>query len=148
MVNFFRLTCSVVLWGGTNTANKYHRHVLTAIQPHWGCPHSQHVCFPSLHCSGSRLLCQELSDADPELHALSSLSRSGSGSQILHKGADLVGPAFCAPFPGPSNSGDQVLGECSHPWLCLITSLIPAAWFSGCTTGAPSQVCCVSLLGS
>ena len=24
------------------------------------------------------------------------LSRSGSGSQVLHKGADLAGPAFCA----------------------------------------------------
>ena len=24
------------------------------------------------------------------------LSRSGSGSRVLHKGADLVGPAFCA----------------------------------------------------
>ena len=30
----------------------------------------------------------------------------------------------------------------------LIPSLIPAAQFSGCTMGAPSQVCRVSLLGS
>ena len=70
VVTFFRLTCSVVLWGGRNSAHKYHWHVLTVIQPHWGCPHSQHVCFPSLHCSGSRLLCQELSDVGPGLHAL------------------------------------------------------------------------------
>ena len=33
-------------------------------------PHSWRVCFPSLHCSDSRLLCQELSDAGPGLHAL------------------------------------------------------------------------------
>ena len=39
-------------------------------QPHWVCPHLQHVCFPSLHCSGSRLLCQELSKASPGLSAL------------------------------------------------------------------------------
>ena len=35
--------------------------------PHTG---SRHVCFPSLHCSGSRLLCWELSDAGPGLCAL------------------------------------------------------------------------------
>ena len=29
------------------------------------------------------------------MHSLG-LSRSGSGSQVLHKGADSVGPAFCA----------------------------------------------------
>ena len=38
------------------------------------------------------------------------LSLSGSGSRVLHKAADSVGPEFCA-FPGPSSSGDQVLGE-------------------------------------
>ena len=80
MVTFFRLTCSVVLWGGRNTANKYHWRVLTVIQPHWVCPRSWHVFFTSLHCSGSRFLCQELSDAGPGLHALSRSSRSGSGS--------------------------------------------------------------------
>ena len=31
---FFVLTCSIVLWGGRNTANNYHWHVLTVIQPH------------------------------------------------------------------------------------------------------------------
>ena len=30
---------------------------------------SRHVCFPCLHCLGSRLLCQELSEAGPGLHA-------------------------------------------------------------------------------
>ena len=70
VATFLRLICSVVLWGGRNTANKYHWCVLTVIQPHWVCPRSRHVCFPSLHCSDSRLLCQELSDAGPGLHAL------------------------------------------------------------------------------
>ena len=73
VVTFFRLTCSVVLWGGRNTANKYHWHVwgvLAVFQLHWVCPYLQHVCFLSLHCSGSRLLCQELSEVGPGLHAL------------------------------------------------------------------------------
>ena len=33
-------------------------------------PPPWHVCFPSLHCSGSRLLCWELSEASPGLYAL------------------------------------------------------------------------------
>ena len=73
MVTFFRLTCSVVLWGGRNTANKYRWHVwevLAVSRPHWVCPHSQHMCFSSLHCSGSSLLFQELSEVGPGLHAL------------------------------------------------------------------------------
>ena len=54
-------SCSVVLWGGRNTANKYHWRVwgvLAVSGLHWVCPRSQHVCFPGLHCSGSRLLCR------------------------------------------------------------------------------------------
>ena len=54
------------------------------------------------------------------------------------------------PFPGPSSSGDQVLGE--HTVLggtcVLITSLVPAVQFPGCALRASSQVCCVSPLGS
>ena len=45
-------------------------------------------------------------------------------------------PAF-VPFPGPGSSGDEVFGERGH--CDLITSPIPAARFSGCTTGVPSQ---------
>ena len=70
VIFFFRLTCSVVLWGGRSTANKYHWHVFTVIQPHWVCPRSRYVCFSSLHCSDSKLLCRKLSDAGPGLHAL------------------------------------------------------------------------------
>ena len=71
--HFFRLACSVVLSGGRNTANKYHWHlwgVLPVSPPHWVCPHSRRVCFPSPHCSGSRLLCRGLSEAGPGLSAL------------------------------------------------------------------------------
>ena len=41
------------------------------------------------------------------------LSRSGSGSQVLHRNADSVEPVF-VPFPGPSSSGDHVFGEHGH----------------------------------
>ena len=73
MDTFFRLTCSVVLWGGRNTANKYHWRlwgVLPVSQPHWVCPCSWCVCFPCLHCLGSRLFCWELSEAGPGLYTL------------------------------------------------------------------------------
>ena len=91
-------------------------------RPHWVCPRSRRVCFPRLHCSGSRLLSRE--------RALGCVhfpgpSRSGSGFRVLHKGADSVGPAFCA-FPGPSSSGNQELvSTLSTGTVRLIPSLSP-----------------------
>ena len=67
---FFRLTCSVALWGGKDTANKWHWRVLAVRQPHWARPCSQSVYPPCSHRSGSMLLCRELSEAGPGLHAL------------------------------------------------------------------------------
>ena len=58
--HLFRLTCSVVLRGGRNTANKYHWcvwGVLAVSGPHGVCLCSWRVYFPGLHCSGSRLFC-------------------------------------------------------------------------------------------
>ena len=43
--------------------------MLALSQPHWACPHSQHVCPLCPHCSGSRLLHRESSEAGPGLHA-------------------------------------------------------------------------------
>ena len=48
--------------------------VLAVYGPHWVCPSSQCICFPSLHCSGSRLLRRgtvQLSKARPAFSALS-----------------------------------------------------------------------------
>ena len=72
VVHFFRLTCSVMLWGGRNTANIHHWRVwgvLAVSQAHWVCPCSGRVCPPCPHCSGSRLLHREPSKASPGLHA-------------------------------------------------------------------------------
>ena len=115
----FRFACSVALWGGRGAADKYHWHVwgaLSVLRPHWVCPHSWRVCFLCSHCSGSRLLYRER--AQSCLH-FPGPSRSGSGLQVLHKGPDSVGPAFCA-FPSPSSSGHQELDRrtlpgCSEP---------------------------------
>ena len=41
------------------------------------------------------------------------LSCSGSGTRVVLRGADSVGPAF-VPFPGLSSSGDEMFGECGH----------------------------------
>ena len=71
--HLFRFTCSVVLWGGRNTGNKYHWHVWECLQymDHTGfAPVHSGVCFPGLHCSGSRVLCRALSKAGPVFHAL------------------------------------------------------------------------------
>ena len=67
---------------------KKHWRPLTVSRPHWVCPHSQHVCFLSLHCSGSRLLCQKLSEASPGLYVLprsKPLRSRYSGSPQRHR---------------------------------------------------------------
>ena len=49
------------------------------------------------------------------------LSRSGSGSRVLHKGADSVGPVFCA-LPRSEQLSDQVLGEHNlSAWRCVLS---------------------------
>ena len=67
------------------------------------------VYFSCLHCLGSRLLCQELSEASPGLYALprsKPLRFRYLGTSQRHR---LCWACVCA-FPGPSSSGDQVLG--------------------------------------
>ena len=55
---------------------------------------------------------------------LPGLSHSGSGTRVVLRGADSVGPAFCA-LPGLSSSGDKVFGKHGHcdlsppPFLAL-----------------------------
>ena len=150
--HLFRLTCSVVLWGGKNTANislvcmGSARSVWTTL----GLPQlTAHV----LSQSTLLRLHVVLHGSCPKralgfVHFLA-LSCSGSGSQVLHKGTDSVGLAFCA-LPRPRELRPPVLGEHTVPGrLCiLITSLVPASWFPGYATRVLSQVCHVSPLGS
>ena len=79
---------------------------------HWVCPVQGCLCFPGLHCSGSRLLYME-----------QALHRVQFQFPVLHKSADSVAPVFCA-FPSLSGSGSQRL-RCTLP---------------GCGTPFPSAV--------
>ena len=73
MVTLFRLTCSAVLWGGRNTAN-----ITGVCQECSQCvdhtefaPAHSGMCFPGLHCSGSRLPCRGTVQSRPAFRALS-----------------------------------------------------------------------------
>ena len=116
---------------------------------HWVCPCSRCVCFPGLHCSGSRLLCQELSEVGPGLHALSRFKPLRFRFSGTHQRCRL-GWAWVF-VPGPSIQVTRCLVSTVSPRsgrvVHLITSPTPASQFSRCAGGAPSQVCCVSLLG-
>ena len=79
-------------------------------QPHWVCPRSWRVCFPCLHCLGSRLLCRKLLRPALGCMHFSGLSCSGSSTQVVLRGADFLGLRFVL-FPGLRSSGDQVFGE-------------------------------------
>ena len=123
--------------------------VLSVFQPHWVYPCSQRVCFPGLHFSGSRLLCRELSEVGPGLHALpmSKLLRfrfSGT-SQRRRLGWACV---LCPAQVRAAQVTRCLVSTVTPRWrVHLIASPIPAACFSGCAMGTPSRVCHVSLLG-
>ena len=137
---FFRLTCSVVLWEGRKAANKYHWCVwgmLPVSRAHWVCPAHEVCAFPvytaqALGCSAGNCLRRALGC----MH-FPGLSRSGSGTRVLLKGSDLVGPAFCAL---PRSEPLRWPGVWQAWLLLLIASPVPASRFSGFTTSAPSQV--------
>ena len=112
---------------GRSSANRRHWRVWGALAvpgPHWVCP-AHGACFPGLHCSGSRPLCRELSDAGPRLHALprsKPLSFRFSGTPQRRR----LGWAFVlCPSHGLSISGDQVLGEHSRPQLKAASYRLP-----------------------
>ena len=114
-VHLFRLTCSVMLWGRRNTANKYHWRVwgvLTVYGPHWvRLSSQQHV----LSISTLFMLQVALQGYCPKralcfVH-FPGLRCSPSCSWVLLKGTDSVGSVFCA-LP---SSGNQVLGEHTVP---------------------------------
>ena len=89
-----------------------------------------------LHCSGSRLLCQELSETDPGLYALhrsKPLRFRYSGSPQRHR----LGWA-CVLCPSQVRAA-QVMRCLASVVTATHRLPVPAARFSGCITGAPSQ---------
>ena len=77
------------------------------------------------------------------------LSHSGSGSWVLHKGTNSVGPVFCA-LPRSEQLRRPGAWQAHSPGgRCILSP--PWSWplgFSSCAVGASSQVCRVSPLGS
>ena len=149
--HLFRLICSIVLQGGRNTANKYHWcvwGVLTVFQPHWVFP-AHCVCIfmvytsQALDCSSGNCLRRALGCVH-----FPSLSHSGSGSWVHPKGADSVGPVFCAlprseqlrwpgAWEGQSSLGglgilspplSQLLGFLGVQWACLLRCAVCLFW--------------------
>ena len=138
-----------MLQGGRGTVSKYHWRVLTVIQPHWVCPPRGVGAF-CLHCSGSGLLCRELSDAGPGLCALPRskplrFRLSGPPQRRRLGWACVLRPSQV----WAAQVTRCLAGAVAPCWsLRLAPSRVPGARFSGCTTDAPSQFCRVSLLGS
>ena len=58
--------------------------------------HAEPVPAHGTHSSGSRLLRREPSEAGPGLHAPPRSKLLRLGTQVVLRGADSVGPVFCA----------------------------------------------------
>jgi len=104
------------------------------------------VWFPGLHCSGSRLLCQQLSEVGPGLRALSRSKPLRFRFSSTPPRCELSWACILCPSQVRAAQVTKCLAIAVTPrWVVhLTTSPIPAAWFSRCTRGAPSQVCRVS----
>ena len=99
--------------------------------------------FPGLHCLGLRLVCWELSEAALRCVYFPDLCCSGSGSRVLHKGTDSVGPAFCA-LPRPEQLRRPGAWRAHTPQVrCVLSPPRPShlvSWVRSCVSGVP----CVS----
>ena len=110
--------------------------VLAVPQPHWACPCSWCACPPCPHCSGSRLLHLEPSEAGPGLHAPPrskplGFKRSGSPQRCRLHWAYILCPSQVR--------AAQVM-RCLASTVAVTYGLShPAAQFSGCTTSALSR---------
>ena len=105
-----------------------------------GLPRSRRVCFRSPHCSGSRLLCWELPDAGPGLHALPRSKLLRFRFLGTPQRCRLGWACILCPYQVQAAQVPRCLASAVSPsWrLRLIISPVPAARFSGCTTGTPS----------
>ena len=150
--HLFRLPCSVVLWGGRNTANKCHWRVwgvLAVYRPRWVC--SSSWCVPS----GSTLL--RLQGALQEHHPkwglrfmhFPGLSHSGSASRVIHKGTDSAVHVFCAlPRSKQLSRAGSWQEHCPRWAMCLNHLPSPSCSVPRCAVRALSQVSRVAPLGS
>ena len=128
---FFTLTCSVVLWGGRNTANKYHSQCLG------------HTVFASIHsvCAFQSTL----------LRLQVVFQGAGPGLRVLPRSKSLR--FRCSGTPQRCRRGWACIlcfspvqaAQATRCWVstlstggeCVITSLVPAAWISGLQWACP-----------
>ena len=104
-----------------------------------GSPRSRRVCFPCQHCLGSRLLCRELSEDGPELYALP----SSKPLRFRYWGIPQRHRLGWTCILYPSQVRAAQVTRCLVSMVALTCRLlIPAAWFSGCTTGTTFSVGC------
>ena len=113
------------------------RGALTVFRSQWVCPRSRHVCFPQLHCSGSRLLYRERALRCMHFRGL---SHSGSIFRVRHKEAGS-GLRF-VPSPARAAQAARSLRSTLSPGVVrLLPSAVPDS-VSACLERL------VSLLGS
>ena len=74
------------------------------------------------HCSGSRLLRREPSEAGSRLHAPPRSKPLRLGAQVALRGTDSVGPAFCA-LPRYQVFGERSRWDLSPPPSLLLSFL-------------------------
>ena len=96
MDTFFRLTCSVALWEGGTLQTK-NAGVWLQCLSHTG-PAPAHGAYTLPAHTVQALGCSAGNCPRPALGCmhLPGLCRAGSGTQVVLRGADSVGPAFCA----------------------------------------------------
>ena len=97
--NFFRLTFSVMLWGGRNTANKYHG-----------------MCGDCSQCLGHTGFVPACGMCPFPVYTAQAL--------VCSAGNCLRRALGCICFPGLSRSGDQVFGKHSRSYLSPLPSLL------------------------
>ena len=146
----FRLTCSAVLWGWRDTTNTTDT-CWECLQwmDHTGFTRAQgSVCFLELPAQSPGCFARALSQVSPAFHA-HPRSKMLRFLGVLQEHRPRWAVSFVPfPGPGPSHSGDQVLGKCTVPGgpCILCTSLVLATQFPGMR--AQFYVCCVSPLGA
>ena len=120
--HLFRLTCSVVLWGGCKQISLTCVRSARSVQTTLGLPQLTAACaFPAYTAQAPGCSAGHCPKWTLCFMYFPGLSCSGSGSWVFHKGTDSVGPAFCG-LPRSRSSGDQVLGESTVPGVWCILS--------------------------
>ena len=148
----FRLTCSVVLWGGRKLRTDITGVCGECAQclGHTGFAPAHGVCaFLVYTVQGTGCSAGELSTAGPGLRALpraKSLRFRSSGTPQRRRVSWAC--VLCLPHVRAAQASRCLASALSRWAVRLITTLVPAAQFPGCAMRAPSRVCLCLLWGA